>query len=445
MTDEELRSFIERASKQLAETPEMAVRNTQLRIVEPLLSLLGWDVRSTEVTAAWPTEYDEPFDYGLFVGDQPVIAVETFGTQTAVNPERLRGCLDRLERTGLDWGLVTNGRQFVFLARDEEAWARRSCGLDELTDHRAILYAYSSEYARQRLASRRKAADRLRDQRSALIEGITHSLKETAGAEFEGTFRSVATRAVDDAIAAVNRQRGSGSQGATPDGQQTRERPDRTDTSPDQPKSDTGTSNRDTPREGSTRSSESPTHSEEQTEAGPAPDDGGTTGTKPATNDGGARPAPDDGAPTGTESATDDRGGTAAESTSSTTGRANDQHEQSTPDTQSDTEYVVRFFEGSTTVGAVGNPTPAGAFVGVVSYLGEQRALTNRIETPWGLDESTALIARSPAHPDGTAMEQVREIGAYYLWTGGSTEVYREAIDELADVAGVRAMFQGDW
>lgn len=109
-------------------------------------------------------------------------------------------------------------------------------------------------------------------------------------------------------------------------------------------------------------------------------------------------------------------------------------------------EYVVRFFGGSASVGAVGTETPGGTLAGVVAFLQENHDLGGAVQLPWGVTDDRARLAPSPEHPDGTPMERFDVVdGDCYVWTGGSVERVRQTIEELADVVDLRVMFQGDW
>ncbi len=115
-------------------------------------------------------------------------------------------------------------------------------------------------------------------------------------------------------------------------------------------------------------------------------------------------------------------------------------------------EYVVRFFDEHSSVGAVGTATPGGAVAQAVSFLAERRALGNRLDFPWTpedaahLDPDTAVVNREPVHPDGRSMADPHRVeSGYYVETDLSSAAAHEVIEQLGTRTGLRVMFQGAW
>lgn len=406
-------------------------RAVQLRVVEPLLELLGWDVTSESVEPLWPPADESPFEYALLVGGTPCIAVDVLAPNTGVDAAAIEGFTDRLKRLQLSWGIVTDGARFVFLTADQDGWARRTCGVTDLPANTALLRPYTRQQAASRIRQQGAIVDSLQAERAALEQEIAACFQRVAEAEHD-VFQQVAANAVGTAIAALDRE------GTQPPPNHSQRPAD----------SHSGTASTPTDETGSPDVSEIGID-DSQSRRGVSK--GGTAGTPTDSTASDSTTTESTDAAQATSDADQPSSPTqisenaASQSQPTTAEQPVQTTESSTEDTQPEREYVVRFFGGSSTVGAVGNPTPAGALYAACSYLQEHRALTNHLTTPWGVDDEYSIIAREPVHPDGTTMGKVRELGQYYVWAGPPERQCKQAIEALADATGLRVMFQGDW
>jgi len=111
-----------------------------------------------------------------------------------------------------------------------------------------------------------------------------------------------------------------------------------------------------------------------------------------------------------------------------------------------DTEYVVRFFNGRASVGAVGHSTSGGAVAQAVEYMIEQHSLNSRLDLPWGENGGRALLNYDPVHPDGSEMDDPQQLSnGYYVERAVGPEGGQAAVEKLAENSGLRVMFRGDW
>jgi len=72
MQRDEIEEYVQRCQQLIESSPQMDEENTKVKLVQPFLELLGWDLYSTEVAL----EYTIPMasgnthvDYALLVGD----------------------------------------------------------------------------------------------------------------------------------------------------------------------------------------------------------------------------------------------------------------------------------------------------------------------------------------------------------------------------------------
>ncbi|NHN49543.1 hypothetical protein G9464_18390 [Halostella sp. JP-L12] len=370
MNGTDLREYVERAREGLDDAASLSLRNTELRLVHPFLSTLGWDVHRPSVEADLAVPADrEPVDYALLVEGRPAVFVDVSACGDPLDEAEVDRLDAALSSAGVDWGILTNGRSFAFLTRSGDDVERLRCRLVDLPDHEDVVALYSKAAAESRIASdaeRAAAAERLDDRREAVARRLTETLVAAADGAADDELASATEAFLDDLVETL------GGSEASPDGLYADE----------------------------TRSSGSETPS-------------GRTGTPP----GGSETSPEaTGAPAATE----------------------------------DGEYIVRFFDGRTSVGAVGTATPVGTLASAVEYLIDQHAVDGGISLPWrpeaGDDAGKAVLNHDPVHPDGTPMAAHEELAnGYCLLATLDAASTRVVVEELANAAGLRVMFQGDW
>lgn len=355
MTDS-LDAFVERATAQLADDPKLSARNVQLRIVEALLETLGWDLRSSDVEAAYTLGDDRTVDYVLLVAGYPAVVVETAGAADSLSEPRER-LVKAIESMAVDGGIATNGRRFAFRsAGGDEA----ILGLEDLVERATLVRGFSKEsvYDRYRKRANERVASAISAEHERAVAEITDVLATIAGAESEPLVRPEAEQFVDELVAALH-------EGA--------------------------------PRKDSSAVVNSVGGTTAETDADIHPD-----------------------AETDPDANTNQKDGGSG-------------------------EYVVRFFEDRASVGAVGGQTPGGAFYGAVSYLIEERALGSALTVPWVLD-GEPIVAVDAAVLSATASAELRELpDGTLLRTDLDDATMRTALQDLAEIVGLRVMFQGDW
>jgi hypothetical protein len=121
MNQDAAQSYVER-SRQLIETsPQMSEETTKVRLVQPFLELLGWDLYSTEVEP----EYTVPMasgstrvDYALMAGGSPVVFVEAKPVRSDLSDDQVQQLKSYMrQQLEVDWGIITNGKQFEVLSK----------------------------------------------------------------------------------------------------------------------------------------------------------------------------------------------------------------------------------------------------------------------------------------------------------------------------------------
>ncbi|WP_252697928.1 type I restriction enzyme HsdR N-terminal domain-containing protein [Natronosalvus vescus] len=200
MNAEEVGEYVERSQQLLEASPRMNEQNTKVRLVQPLLELLGWDLYSTEVEL----EYTVPMasgsthvDYALLVGDSPVVFVEAKAASSGLSSHHVTQLKSYMrQELDVDWGILTNGKEFEVLTKDQHSNGGEEVSvvqfdLDDLAESPDVLELLSKE------AIRSGKADKIAVQVAQTNEAIRYlnqnesNVAETVSSAVEGELGEV--------------------------------------------------------------------------------------------------------------------------------------------------------------------------------------------------------------------------------------------------------------
>jgi len=156
MDRDEIDAYVQRCQQLIESSPQMDEENTKVKLIQPFLELLGWDLYSTEVAL----EYTIPMasgsthvDYALLIGDSPVVFVEAKpvrSTLTDSEATQLRSYMR--QELDVDWGILTNGKSFEVLTKNQQNGGEEvsvvQFDLDDLADNPGVLELLSKESIR---------------------------------------------------------------------------------------------------------------------------------------------------------------------------------------------------------------------------------------------------------------------------------------------------------
>lgn len=459
MEEGALSSYVSQARSALAEAPEMSARTAELRLTQPLLEVLGWDLHGSDVTAGVDVDGDR-IDFGLGIEGDLVVLVDTVAPEAGIDEADVRTLATGMRRRSVERGLLVDGRAYLFLTDVGERFDHDRYDLGALPDAedaiRPFTRAASAERAGPDPATYREAAVALDGDREVLVEEVSTRLTAATDADAAAVERTVRAETVAfldglvETLAARGEQETAGpdESGDGPTGESDGEPASESDGEAGDASGEAATGGSNDGAAGATGTA----------------DEGGSDGsTVPDVAAATAEPA--DGATTANGGSAQTSGGDPAEAgdaDEASAGEADDAPDgpadptpgvrDRTPDEaggETDTEeYVVRFFDGSTTVGAVGGATPHAALRQGVEYLEDGHSLVSRLSPPWRPEDAPgiAVVNDSPEHPDGTPWHDYVELSTGdYLLTGVEPEGCREILEGLAGGAGLRVMFQGDW
>jgi predicted type IV restriction endonuclease len=213
MERKELEDYVERSQSLLESSPQMDEQNTQRKVIEPLLELLGWEMLSPEVELEYSVQMGvgtKKADYALMLEGTPVVFVEAKGADTTITSGYRDQLTSYMRQTGVDWGILTNGRELQLFKRKQDG--RRpdeiSLGtipLDELPDRVGLLQAFTrtsiesgeSETIAENIETTRRAANELRENKERISTRVTEVVTDEIGEAVSQTVEDGAKQFVD--------------------------------------------------------------------------------------------------------------------------------------------------------------------------------------------------------------------------------------------------------
>lgn len=219
---EDLAAYSDRSVALIGEAPQMDEQNTKRKVIEPLIDLLGWEILSTDVELEYSVQMGsgtKKVDYALKLEDTPVVFVEAKGCDTPLDQGHEDQLKSYMRQVGVDWGLLSNGREFEILRRDFSSNRPNEISLakftiEEIADNQHPLKALSSESIRsgesrqiaEKIESVQRAARALRGNKEDLAEDVTRVVTDVVGESVSQHVEDEAKSFVDDLIATLEAQ-----------------------------------------------------------------------------------------------------------------------------------------------------------------------------------------------------------------------------------------------
>ena len=198
MDRDEIDEYVDRCRGLIEASPQMDEENTKVKLIQPFLELLGWDLYSTEVAL----EYTIPMasgsthvDYALLVGDSPVVFVEAKPVRSTLSADEVRQLRSYMrQELDVEWGILTNGKSFEVLTKDR----RRNGGeemsvvefdLDDLSERPGVLELLTKESIRsgksakiaEQVAETNRAIQFLSENESVVTDSVESAVTDEVG------------------------------------------------------------------------------------------------------------------------------------------------------------------------------------------------------------------------------------------------------------------------
>ncbi len=198
MQRDEIEEYVGRCQQLIESSPQMDEENTKVKLVQPFLELLGWDLYSTEVAL----EYTIPMasgsthvDYALLVGDSPVVFVEAKPVRSSLTDDEVRQLRSYMrQELDVDWGVLTNGQSFEVLTKNRndnggEEVSVVQFELDDLTENPGVLELLTKESIRsgksdevaEQVAQTNRAINALQDSEDSVTNAVTEAVESEVG------------------------------------------------------------------------------------------------------------------------------------------------------------------------------------------------------------------------------------------------------------------------
>lgn len=219
---EDLSDYSERSVVLIDESPQMDEQNTKRKIIEPLIELLGWDILSTDVELEYSVQMGsgtKKVDYALKLEDTPVVFVEAKGCDTRLNQSHNDQLKSYMRQVGVDWGLLSNGREFEILRRDYSSNRPNEISLanfsiEEVEENEHPLKAIASDSINsgeskqiaEKIEAVQRAIGSLRNDKEDLAEEVMRVVTDTIGESVSQQVEDEAKSFVDDLIATLEEQ-----------------------------------------------------------------------------------------------------------------------------------------------------------------------------------------------------------------------------------------------
>lgn len=198
MDRDAIEAYVDRCEQLIEASPQMDEENTKVKLVQPFLELLGWDLYSTEVAL----EYTVPMatgsthvDYALLVGDSPVVFVEAKPVRSTLSDDEVRQLRSYMrQELDVDWGILTNGQSFEVLTKDRrqnggEEMSVVQFDLENLTERPGVLELLTKESIRsgksaeiaEQVAETNRSIRYLSDNEESVADAVSTAVTNEVG------------------------------------------------------------------------------------------------------------------------------------------------------------------------------------------------------------------------------------------------------------------------
>ena len=197
MDRKDVDEYADRCQQLIESSPQMDEENTKVKLVQPFLELLGWDLYSTEVAL----EYTIPMasgsthvDYALLIGDSPVVFVEAKPVRSTLTDSEVTQLRSYMrQELDVDWGILTNGKSFEVLTKNQQNGGEEvsvvQFGLGDLAENPGVLELLTKESIRSgksdeiatQVAQTNQAIRHLQEKEDSVTESVAAAVESEVG------------------------------------------------------------------------------------------------------------------------------------------------------------------------------------------------------------------------------------------------------------------------
>jgi len=197
ISSSDLSEFVARVEKITEKYPQMNEDNTKSKIIRDFIELLRWEIAfDAELEFKVDLGHTKNYvDYSLSIDDSsPLLLVEAKGYDTTLDESNENQLHSYLRQTDVNWGLLTNGREYRIYRREsvENGVEIRTVAEIQLEDlparadyvsllsKEALQSGHSGELAK-RIFEIRHARDRLEQNKDDIAQRITEIITDSVG------------------------------------------------------------------------------------------------------------------------------------------------------------------------------------------------------------------------------------------------------------------------
>jgi len=213
---EALSKIVQRAMNLIETEPQMNEPNTKVRITQPLLEALGWDIYNREeVTLEYPVSIGTStakVDYALMLEGEPAVFVEAKGFDTDIGEPHARQVISYGKVEDVKWVVVTNGKSIRIY---NTSWGSTpsDCLVDtvdvkdcfdkietlELLSKESV-FSQEIDAVARRMKETKDAIRKLVEEKEQISVGITNVLRERLGENLQARVENHIPELVDTLI-----------------------------------------------------------------------------------------------------------------------------------------------------------------------------------------------------------------------------------------------------
>lgn len=231
----DVEDYLERSRSLIDSSSQMGEANTKVRLIQPLIELLGWDVYSSEVELEYPIQIGQGqarADYALLLDESPVVFVEAKGCDASLSNRDRDQLKSYIRQKGAGWGLLTNGQRFEVLKRREDSdlpdeISLATFSIDELRANWNVLKLLSKELVQSgeaatranRIRARKRATSELRSGKEEIADEVAQLIVGRVGDTLTQKIETESKEFIDDLIEVLgtDEEIDSRSKGSDPD------------------------------------------------------------------------------------------------------------------------------------------------------------------------------------------------------------------------------------
>lgn len=218
---DELERYVNRAKDIIQDSPQMSETNTKEMLVRRFIEVLGWEFHPSQIELEYPVQMatrQTKVDYALILDNAPSVFIEAKGLDTELSDQYRKQITSYMHNEkGVEWGLLTNGKEYEFFRYDQSPSGSRlgSIQLRDLPHRIDIVKTLSKESVSagesgqiaERIRARKHAVSTLKADKDEIAGDVTQLITDRIGDSLATTVETEAKELVDKIINSLQEER----------------------------------------------------------------------------------------------------------------------------------------------------------------------------------------------------------------------------------------------